>query len=80
VNSIAIRLRGYRTSVQERARLGEGWAQRSAAHRRTPAPRRRSRTRRQAQNDLTTVYNDAAAAPATATIATELGRTTETSA
>jgi Ice-binding-like len=33
----------------------------------------------QAQNDLTTAYNDAAAEPATATIPTELGGTTETS-
>jgi hypothetical protein len=33
----------------------------------------------QAQNDLTTAYNDAAAQPATATIPTELGGTTETS-
>jgi hypothetical protein len=33
----------------------------------------------QAQNDLTTAYNHAAALPATATIPTELGGTTETS-
>lgn len=33
----------------------------------------------QAQNDLTTAYNDAAAQPVTATIPTELGGTTETS-
>jgi Ice-binding-like/Domain of unknown function DUF11 len=32
----------------------------------------------QAQNDLTTAYNDAATQPVTATIATELGGTTET--
>jgi Ice-binding-like len=34
---------------------------------------------RQAQNDLTTAYTDAAAQPVTATIPTELGGTTETS-
>ena len=33
----------------------------------------------QAQNDLTTAYNDAATQPVTATIPTELGGTTETS-